>query len=279
MKRFPPGTELLRPIILGVLLGATGTYLVTSVWSQVTQRQARQRQFQKRRAEKNDWPPREFTQRCPWYRLTIDDSGWSTGYVGTYEDLDRYLQRSPPPGEEFVIPVFPTVFAPNMVDRLYYDAILESDIEPGDKVLVIGAGSGADSWVVSRMTEGAVYVVDVNPMAIVNTRMTAHLAGFQIEPLVGDIRDVELPDGFRDFDFVVWNMPFLEEGTLIKERDFHDGDDGTILKAFLARLPSLLKPDGTAIVLNVSDAQAYITSPGVTTRTDGRVMVFVIPNG
>ena len=32
-----------------------------------------------------------------------------------------------------------------------------------------------------------------------------------------------------------------------QSRNFHDGDDGTIATRFLERLPSLLKPNGTAI--------------------------------
>ena len=165
-----------------------------------------------------------------------------------------------------------------MYDKFYYDAILGSAIEKGDKVLVIGTGSGADAWVASLKSQDLVYVVEVNPMAVVNARNTARVANFQIKPIVGDIRDVVLPNDFRDFDFVLWNMPFLVEDSKIEDQNFHDGDDGSILRAFLDLLPSLLKKDGTAIVWNIARAGDFITSPGVTTKTDGRFTLFVIPN-
>jgi methylase of polypeptide subunit release factors len=181
---------------------------------------------------------------------------------------------------EIVIPIFPTVYAPNMVDKVYSDALLESDIEEGDKVLVVGAGSGTDAWLAWLKSQALVYVVEINPMAVVNARTTARMGGFKIKPIVGDITKVELPDVFNEFDFVLWNMPFLMEGpgTQIDTRDFHDGDGGRILREFLALLPSLLNEDGTAILLNSTSAADLITAPGVTMKTEGGYTVFTIPN-
>src|SRR5690606_6986796 len=128
--------------------------------------------------------------------------------------------------------------------KLYYDFLLDSDLAPGDKVLVIGCGSGADSWMAARKTESTVYVVDINPMSVVNTKATARTTGFDVRGAVGDICTAELPEDFRDFDYVLWNMPFVEAiSTMeqLQERSFHDGDDGTIITAFLERLPALLK--------------------------------------
>jgi release factor glutamine methyltransferase len=183
--------------------------------------------------------------------------------------------------------VFPTVYAPLASDKAYYDTILESDITPGAKVLVVGTGSGADAWVASLKSKTTVYVVDINPMAIANTMITARLGGFSVEAIAGDITAADLPDAFSEFDFVLWNMPFLKvdgdnsygnDFRGITDADFHDGDDGTILKGFLERIPSLLKNDGTAILLNVTAAQEFIKFPDVIKRTDGRLTVFIIRN-
>ena len=67
--------------------------------------------------------------------------------------------------------------------------------------------------------------------------------------------------GFRDFDYVLWNMPFFTDPTgtgSLQRNSFHDGDDGDILQSFLKRLPSLLKKDGRAILLNAKEAREII---------------------
>jgi hypothetical protein len=87
-----------------------------------------------------------------------------------------------------------------------------------------------------------------------------------------------LPDDFSDFDFVLWNMPFLIKGGKMEERDFHDGDDGSILRSFLTLLPSLLKKDGQAIILNNAGALEYIKFPNLTTKGDGNVLVYIFSN-
>lgn len=285
MKRREIGIGVLRPVILGVLLGVLGATLC--IFPQgLSIRNWRQEfgqrpSIRKRPADvvnQKPWPPREFYLQCDWYYSKVDENGWSTGAVGSFQDLDNRLGRLSASGKEIVIPVFPSVFPPTMDDKFYYDAILQSGIKRGDKVLVVGTGSGTDAWAASLKSQDLVYGVDVNPLAIVNTRTTVRLGNFRIKLIVGDIRDVKLPDDFKDFDYVLWNMPFLVTGGKIKEFDFHDGDDGSILRRFLALLPSLLKKDGKAMILNSPAAAAFITSPRVTTKTHGSCTLFVIPN-
>jgi hypothetical protein len=93
---------------------------------------------------------------------------------------------------------------------------------------------------------------------------------------LGDIRDVDLPEDFSNFDFVLWNMPYL--GLDLEERNFHDGDDGDILTSFLALLPSLLKKDGQVIIINNAEAIEYIKFPNITTKRQGDVLVFMFSN-
>jgi hypothetical protein len=265
MKRIGIGQGVVRPLILGMLLGGLGaTWLSIDVdpWS----------------VNQHTWPPGEINSACNWQYLKVDEDGWSTHSIDSYQDLDTILGRPAPSGKSVAIPIFPSVYHPLLDDKLYYDAILESDIEPGDKVLVIGTGSGADSWAASLKSQSLVYVVEINPLAVANARATARIAGFEIKPIVGDIRQVELPDDFSEFDFVLWNMPYLWDNYNIESMAFHDGDDGSILKGFLKRLPSLVKKGGTTIVLNTAAAGKYIHAPGVTTKEGRGCMLFVIPN-
>jgi hypothetical protein len=281
MKPLKIGMAVLRPLILGMLFGG----LVTGWWlaERAKQREAAQRLAEQQRAGQKVWPPRELLAPCAWSYVKVDNSGWSTGPVGSFENLDDRLGRPSPSGNEILIPIFPTVYTPLMVDEPYYDAILKSGIKPGDKVLVIGTGSGADAWVASLKSKAPVYVVEVNPLAVANARMTARLAGFQIKPVLGDMTKVALPDDFRDFDFVLWNMPFMWKPARIEEvsfknNSFHDGDDGSLLKAFMPMLPSFLKKGGTAVLLNSPLAKDLIAPYGVMTKSNQVCALFVVHN-
>ena len=236
-------------------------------------------------SEQKVWPPREYESLSGWIYLKVDESGWSTGPAGSFQELDKHFATLTNAGKEIVIPIFPTVYEPRMGDKIYYDAILESKIRPGDKVLVIGPGSGADAWVAWLKSKAPVYVVEVNPMAVANSRATARLGNFQIKPLVGDITKVALPDDFKEFDFVLWNMPFIWKKERlehfkgkIENNSFYDGDDGAILKNFLAMLPSLLKKGGTAILLNNSLAQDFIPAAGMMVKSNRDCALYAIPN-
>ncbi|TWT99634.1 Release factor glutamine methyltransferase [Botrimarina colliarenosi] len=280
----------LRILLLGVTFGALATLAARQIVTHLAPEPA-----PKVAASQDDtppakvWPPAELRADPNWQLLRYDAEGWSTQYVGTYKNLGEYLGPPPAGVTQLAIPILPTVYQPDIQDKLYYDAIAQGEIAEGDKVLVIGAGSGADSWAVSLKTRAKVYAVDINPLAVMNAQVTARLGGFEIEAVVGDFQEIELPDTFRDFDYVLWNMPFVEAGATaenFQDRNFYDGDDGTVATRFLKRLPSLLKPDGRAIALNYALAKRYLTTPGTETRVASgddpadplTYMLFVIPN-
>lgn len=58
--------------------------------------------------------------------------------------------------------------------------------------LVIGCGSGADTWAVWLKSRTLVHAIDINPMAIVNTYATARLGGYHVEAVAGDITNMTL---------------------------------------------------------------------------------------
>jgi predicted RNA methylase len=190
-------------------------------------------------------------------RLLIAEEGWQVELICRSTRL-RY--STTPMTDELLIPLFPTVYAPTPADKEYYDAILNSDIQQGDKVLVIGTGSGSDAWAAWTRCRSTIYTIDINPMAIANTRATADLGGFRVRQALGDIRTIELPEDFGGFDYVLWNMPFLEWGNEL-ESNYYDGDDGSIMERFMELLPSLLSEEGQAIIMNTPAAKRYIHRP------------------
>ena len=185
-----------------------------------------------------------------------------------------------------IIPVLPTVYSPEAAgDKKYYDYILkESGIKTGDKVLVVGCGSGADSWAAWLRSGSAVYAIDINPLAVVNARATALLAGFEFNSVVGDVNSVSWPEGFSDFDYLLWNMPYLatKGKSSLEENLFHDADRGKVLDMFLDKMPGLLRPGGKAILLNTSEAVRRIREKKIDIGTvgtgDPAVQVIIFEN-
>jgi SAM-dependent methyltransferase len=167
-----------------------------------------------------------------------------------------------------VIPVAQGVFSPAYgltSDRKYYEALNRLAIPEGSKVLVIGCGSGAATWAAWRKAKTTIYCIDINPMAVKNTEVVAAANGIEVRTCCVDVRDAAsgktpLPEDFGEFDFVLWNMPAVGQTNKLAETNYHDGDDGSILDAFVALLPKLLKADGQALIWN---------SPGLESRFKG----------
>ncbi|MCX5712911.1 MAG: hypothetical protein NTY47_07645, partial [Candidatus Omnitrophica bacterium] len=170
-----------------------------------------------------------------------------------------------------VMPVFPSVYPGFYAqDTGYYSGIVERlSPEKGNEVLVVGPGIGADSYLVSRLTQNRVWAIGLNPLEIANSQATADAAGFELEAIVGD--NIITSDGLarfdRKFNKVVWNMPFAstpegvakEKGELVLLEDFWDYDkDAVGLFRFLQGLPIVLEPNGAAFIWNVSNLENYL---------------------
>jgi hypothetical protein len=184
------------------------------------------------------------------------ETGWYAQDIASTDDLDQVVARYSQ-HHGLIVPIFPTVYSPGAyykADAAYYDYLLkDSGIREGDKVLVIGSGSGSDSWVAWQKSKAQIYAIDINPLAVANTKATAQIANFSVDAIQGDIRTMSLPGRFSGFDYVLWNMPFLDTGNY-EESDFHDHEQGDVLENFQAMLPRLLKKDGKAVLLNTNEA-------------------------
>lgn len=176
------------------------------------------------------------------------------------------LFKKPKPGRRrTVIPTFPTVYALyNMTPaELEYlrQVSKKFELKPDADILVVGPGTGVDTWIASLRTSRPVVTIGINPLEVANTKATAKIAGFEVRAVVGDnVADEKgnsrLP-GER-FDAVFWSMPAVwpegfPEGHAPSLADFWDGDVGAfVLKRFARALPGLLKPGGKALLWNIA---------------------------
>jgi len=208
------------------------------------------------------------SQSCLCYIEADKKTGWYSKDIRDRKTLGEICRRLAKKSDSLIIPVFPTVYSPGVnleTDKFYFDAVLgAAGIRSNDKVLVVGPGTGADAWAAWLRAKDRIYVVDINPMAVANTKAVAMLAGFAVEAAVGDVTKTSLPKDFSGFDFVLWNMPMLNPPETILSvpgRLSHDGDDGSLFDAFMTVLPRLLKKSGTAVVWNRSNAGDRIPYP------------------
>jgi methylase of polypeptide subunit release factors len=167
---------------------------------------------------------------------------------------------------QIVIPVLPTVFPPaadeqtlGIVDQGYYKALCRDfGLRKGDDCLVTGSGTGLEAWICACKTGARVYAIDINPLAVANTRLTAQIGGFEVTAITGD--NIITQNGIsrfgeKCFDRIMWNMPSLTyKIPFFVQRRLQgqwDGDrNGDTLKRFAAGLNKSLKSDGTALVWN-----------------------------
>ncbi|MDD5495657.1 MAG: radical SAM protein [Candidatus Omnitrophica bacterium] len=193
------------------------------------------------------------------------ENGWDPTEI-IIDDPDNIFLPEPEDGmEQIIIPVFPTVYSPahwmhKGGDKRYYDKFYEgSQLAKGQDILIIGPGTGCDTWLAWLKTRNKMFAVGYNPLEIANLRATAGIAGFEVEAVVGDnIIDEEGRPRFgeRKFDRVSWNMPAYNQiydvekpGQVIRSlSEAWDGDKGgVILRRFAKGLPEVLKRGSGAL--------------------------------
>ncbi|NKS63126.1 methyltransferase [Rhodococcus hoagii] len=146
----------------------------------------------------------------------------------------------------------PGVYPPQSDTYLLARTLLGEPIEPGTRVLDIGAGTGYLSVSAALAGSRNVTAVDVAKRALLNTRLNATLNGVQVRAVHGDLTN---PLGENNFDLVVSNPPYvpaaddtLPTGGLA--RCWDAGRDG---RAHLDRIcreaPRILAPGGVLLLL------------------------------
>lgn len=202
----------------------------------------------------SEFSPLVFLQKPPEGELTADQA--PEDFLESFNSARRGYRRT-------VIPTFPTVYAlANLTpDETNYLRYLTSrfDLRPGARILVVGPGTGVDTWIASYRSTAPVTVIGINPLEVANTRAAARIAGFGLRAFVGDNvadeRGVPRLAGER-FDAVFWSMPAVweqgfPEGHSPSLSDLWDGDIGaSVLKRLARALPLILEPQGISLLWN-----------------------------
>lgn len=129
---------------------------------------------------------------------------------GTRQVLEQSKKEKEPyivavSGKEYV--VFPNVFSP----RYFNDTELFAEnlpVREGEEMLEVGPGTGIISITAIQKGAAKVLAVDINPVAVKNTRENIKRYNLQdkIEVRQGDVYSAVKSD--EKFDTIFWNTPF-----------------------------------------------------------------------
>lgn len=181
------------------------------------------------------------------------------------DEFLRLFSTEAPRRRRTVIPTFPTVYVLYNItpaEQEYLRLVSKKfELASDSDILVVGPGTGVDTWIASFRTKRPIVVIGINPLEVANTKAAARIAGFEVRAIVGDnVTDEKgnsrLPG--ESFDAIFWSMPAVwpegfPEGHAPSLADFWDGDVGAVvLKRFARALPGLLKPGGKALLWNIA---------------------------
>ena len=179
----------------------------------------------------------------------------STGETGPSEPgLARFSSTSS--RAVLKTPVLPGVFNGVSTATVLCAKATAENVKPGMKVLVIGSGTGVETWIAATKGASHVDAVDIKDMAVENTRLTCALAG--ITEKVNVFKN-DMFDGLGKYDLVIFNMPHIfpevpsSPITDITPSDHNTTDtDRSILQRYAKGILSHLNPGGKAIFINTA---------------------------
>ncbi len=136
-----------------------------------------------------------------------------------------------------------TVYSPSEDSFLMLQAL--SSIELNDlTVCDIGTGSGI-LGLFCAIKGADVTVTDINEIALHETLVAAKRLGILVKPVLSDI----FAEVNREFDFALFNPPYLPSEVVI-DRAVDGGPDGVaLIRKFLRGLPTRLKHNGHGLLL------------------------------
>ncbi|MFK8026129.1 MAG: methyltransferase, partial [Ilumatobacter sp.] len=175
-------------------------------------------------------PPERLEQLRAWHEATSEVLHGRGAHDVEYLGLDLHVPEQ--------------VFAPTPTSDLLGEQVLRR-VRPGDRVLDMGCGAGANAILAAQITDRVV-AVDVNPFAVEATVVNArrNRVADRIDAFVSDVFD-EVAD---DFDVIVIDPPFrwFRPRDLL-ERAFADENYRT-LGRFMEQAGSRLRPGGRVLV-------------------------------
>jgi protein-L-isoaspartate O-methyltransferase len=150
------------------------------------------------------------------------------------------------------VPVLPSVYHFN---NPYFKHLLEvsmPDIQEGQRVLVMGCGVGLDAVVVARKTKTVVDAVDINPLAVLNTSITAARAGLSryINTWQSDVFSLI----HEKYDAIIFNAPLVVSARPDQDTNRFDYN-GRLLSRFLTDFPAYLQKSGRVYLMSHPDIQ------------------------
>jgi hypothetical protein len=153
-------------------------------------------------------------------------------------------------------PWFPSVFAP---DNAYLIALLKvalPRIGPRHKVLCLGSGAGLDAAVLAMEAGAHVHAVDINPIAVANTKAGAVFTGTE------ELVKAWVSDGFsrvtERYDYILSNAPIPRDGG-VRNVDINvDDPGGEFTRRIFRELPYYLKPGGSLFMMNINNISDFL---------------------
>ena len=157
--------------------------------------------------------------------------------------------------------VEPGVFMPTQGSYLIWKHLYRDRIGAGQRCLDIGCGAGILAVQLALNGASEVTAIDIDEASVENTEVNAHRNGVA-ERVKGLKKDLYLFQPDEAYDVIVaslYQMPTDPGGQLSGHRDV-DYWGRNLLDHFITELPSLLKKNGTAYVMQVSMIGAEKTS-------------------
>lgn len=158
------------------------------------------------------------------------------------------------------MPSFPVLSSVYHFNNPYLKHLLEVSIpklQEGQRVLVMGCGAGFEAVVFARKTKAVVDAVDINPMAVLNTQMTALRAG--LDRRIHVWRSDLFSEVYERYDLIYFNPPLaVDEGSQVDPNRFDVG--GKILERTLDSASLYLNPQGSLILMSHPRIDRFVKS-------------------